>query len=68
MAVILVVLARRWAGFGGEVRGVWKWALGRLSRVRVAGWIWALGDMVLINMVRMGQGLEQGGGVTGRGV
>ena len=47
--------------FGSEVRGAWRWALGWLSRARVAGWVWALG-----NMVRMGWRLEQGGSVTCR--
>ena len=28
--------------WGSEVRGVWKWALGRLSRAPVGGRIWAL--------------------------
>ena len=45
--------------WGSEVRGVGKWALGWLSPVQVAGWIW-----VLVKVVWMGEGLEQGGSVV----
>ena len=40
LVALSVILSGKWAALVVRFCGVWKWALGWLTRVWVVGWIW----------------------------